>query len=321
MPPLPEKKIRIGTRGSPLALVQTRLTVERLAAFCPSLGPAESFEIIPIKTSGDRASKAQSDQRLKAYGGKGLFTMELEEALQRGQIDIAVHSVKDMPTWLDAALGLAAILPREDPRDALITATPMRFTDLPKGAVMGTSSPRRAAQLLALRPDLAIQPLRGNVETRLKKIESGQAAATLLAIAGLKRLGLEARISEILPPEIMLPSVGQGAIGLETRLADTALNEALAAASCAASFAAVAAERAMLDILKGDCDTPIGGLATEQNGVLTLEGLVVHPSGSGLWRVKASAPIKDAVRLGKEAGNQLRAKVPSGILPEQGLYS
>jgi hydroxymethylbilane synthase len=306
--------IRIGTRGSPLALTQSRLVVEKLAALFSR--DSDSFEIVPIKSSGDYEPRSGPDERLADSGGKGLFTKEIEGALLAEHVDIAVHSVKDMPTWLPKGLILAATLPREDPRDALVALQPdATLETLPQGAVIGTSSPRRQAQLLHIRPDFHVIPFRGNVDTRLRKIIEGKAQATLLAYAGLKRLGIEKHASCVLDTHLMLPAVGQGAIGIEIREKDEALRELLAASLCANTFAAIMAERAMLAVLDGSCHTPIGGFGVVEGGTLTLKGLVADMEGKGLWCAEEKASVNDSAALGKEVGQKLRACVPAGILP------
>lgn len=297
--------LRIGTRGSPLALWQANETKRRLAAVFPGL----ALEIVPIKTTGDRIQ----DRNLSEAGGKGLFTKEIEEALLAGTIDVAVHSMKDVPTWLPEGLGIVALLEREDPRDALIARGAAKsLADLPKGCTVGSSSLRRAAQLKAKRPDIKLVEFRGNVETRLAKLEQGVADATFLALAGLKRLGRADAVSAILEPSEMLPAVAQGAIGLEARLADTATREKLAALDHAATHDAVRAERGLLERLDGSCRTPIGALATIAGGRLRLDGLVVRPDGTGLLTTFREGSVADAERLGQDAGEELKLRAGPG---------
>jgi len=294
--------LRIGTRGSPLALVQAEITRAALAAAWPELAAADAIAIVPIRTSGDRIQ----DRTLAAAGGKGLFTKEIEEALLAGSVDLAVHSMKDVPTWLPAGLAIAAILPREDPRDVLIARAGVRsIAALAAGAVVGTASLRRQAQVLAARPDLVVRPLRGNVDTRLAKIAAGEADATLLALAGLKRLGLEARAAAILEPEEMLPAVAQGAIGIEIRAADQPTARFVAALDHAPSATRVAAERALLARLDGSCRTPIAALATLDGARLRLDALVAAPDGRAVWRATREGAAADAARLGEDAGEAL----------------
>ncbi len=296
-------RIRIGTRGSPLALAQAEEVRRRLAAAWPELAAPDAVEIVPIKTSGDRIQ----DRTLATAGGKGLFTKEIEEGLLAGTVDIAVHSMKDMPTWLPDGLTIPCLLPREDPRDVLIASGVRALADLPQGAVVGTSSLRRQAQLLARRPDLRIVNLRGNVETRLRKIAAGEADATLLALAGLKRLGMAEHAAATLPTDDMLPAVAQGAIGIECRGDDAATQDMLAPLHDAVTGAAVAAERAMLERLDGSCRTPIAALATVDGaGGLTLDGLIATPDGRRVLRARRDGDARDAMALGRDAGEELR---------------
>jgi hydroxymethylbilane synthase len=268
--------LRIGTRGSPLALYQANETRERLMA-AHGLA-ADDIEIVVITTTGDRVR----DRPLAEIGGKGLFTKEIEEALTVGDIHMAVHSMKDMPAQLPAGLEIAAILPREDVRDAFLSPVAKSIGDLPQGAVVGSSSVRRSAQLLRLRPDVTTVQFRGNVETRLRKLSEGVAQATFLAAAGLKRLGFEDKITALVPIEDMLPAVAQGAIGVEMRSDDEKTRMLLAAVNHGSSATAVACERAFLAALDGSCRTPLAGHATLKDGrisfrghALTLDGLLI----------------------------------------------
>lgn len=293
--------MRIGTRGSPLALVQARLVSDRLKAAQPFLPEAE---IVVIRTTGDRIQ----DRKLDEIGGKGLFTKEIEEALLEGAIDLAVHSMKDMATVLPPGLVVGAMLPREDPRDAWFSPHAANIAGLPKAARVGTSSLRRQAQILAQRPDLIVTTLRGNVGTRLAKLAAGEAEATVLALAGLKRLGLADKATSILSTEAMLPAVGQGAIGIEIRADDEAMTALLAAIDDRATSTAVAAERACLAVLDGSCRTPIAALAEhEPGGVLRLRSLIALPDGSALRRDQRRGPAASPVDLGQAAGEALRA--------------
>src|SRR6185312_14404583 len=266
--------LRLGTRGSPLALAQARMVRAALAA-AHGFEP-ERVELVAIRTSGDRIQ----DRPLAEAGGKGLFTKEIEEALAGGTVDLAVHSSKDMPTVLPAGLILSAFLPREDPRDALVSRKAESIAQLPRGATVGTASLRRQAMVLRLRPDLTVVPLRGNVETRLRKLDEGVADATLLALAGLKRLGLTDAATAILSEQEFLPAVGQGAIGIETRADDARTRGMLAAINHADTFAALACERAFLKVLDGSCRTPIGGHATVAGDKIRFRGMIVRPDGS-----------------------------------------
>jgi hydroxymethylbilane synthase len=296
--------IRIGTRGSPLALVQARMVRDGLAAAHADLGGPDDIQVVPIKTTGD----AVQDRKLMEIGGKGLFTKEIEEALLDGRIDCAVHSMKDMPTWLPAGLVIGAMLAREDARDALFARTGTRIAELPRGATVGTASLRRQAQLLSLRPDLQVVPLRGNVETRLRKLAAGEADATLLAVAGLKRLGLLDKASAIIDSGEILPAVGQGAIGIEMRADDARLHALLAPLDHRATTLCVSAERACLAELDGSCHTPIAAYAElAADGGLRLRSLIALPDGTAVHRDERDGPAGDAVVLGRAAGKHLKA--------------
>lgn len=302
--------LRIGTRGSALALAQAAELEARLASAHPELAARGAIETVIITTTGDQAK----DRSLAAIGGKGLFTKELEEALFADRIDLAVHSLKDLPTFLPEGLVLACHLPREDPRDAFFSARAATLAALPAGAVVGTSSPRRHAQVLHARPDLRIVPLRGNVETRLKKLDSGVIDATLLAVAGVKRLGLADRITAILSPEEMLPAAAQGAIGVEVRRADSHARRYLTAIDDATTAVCVSAERALLAALDGSCRTPIAALAeiTGESG-LTLRAMIIRPDGSERLVTARRGAIEEAVSLGTDAGAELRARAGPGF--------
>jgi hydroxymethylbilane synthase len=292
--------LRIGSRGSPLALAQAREVQSRLAAACGIA--AERIEIKTIRTTGD----AIQDRPLATAGGKGLFTKEIEEALLAGNIDLAVHSSKDMPTVLPDGLLLDAFLPREDPRDAFISRKAKSLPDLPHGAVVGTASLRRQAMVKRLRPDLKVATLRGNVETRLRKLDAGEADATLLAVAGLKRLGLLAAATMILDPDEFLPAVGQGAIGIETRADDERTRALVVKINDADTATALAAERAFLAVLDGSCRTPIGGHARVASGVVRFRGMIIRPDGSEAHDVVREGRCLAAAELGADAGRQLK---------------
>jgi hydroxymethylbilane synthase len=294
--------LRIGSRGSPLALVQAREVQSRLAMAC-RLDPAQ-IEIKVIRTTGD----VVQDRPLNDIGGKGLFTKEIEEALLNRTIDLAVHSSKDMTTVLPPGLALSAFLPREDPRDAFISRKAKTLRELPAGAVVGTASLRRQAMVKRLRPDLAIVPLRGNVETRLRKIEAGEADATLLAVAGLKRLGLLDKATALLDVDEFLPAVGQGAIGIETRADDAATRTLIAKINDPDTATAVTAERAFLTVLDGSCRTPIGGHARVSNNVIHFRGLIAKPDGSAAFEVLREGPAEQAAELGADAGRELKVR-------------
>lgn len=312
-----ELPLKVGTRGSPLALVQTRGFLARLQQFCPVLRSMDVFEEHAIQTTGD----AVQNRRLAEIGGKGLFAKEIHEALADGRIDFAVHSLKDLETELPPGIVLACTLAREDARDALILGPNCgRGTDddpfaaLPTGATIGTSSVRRQAQLLHTRPDLNFVLLRGNIQTRLEKLARGDCAATLLALAGLRRMGLEERASSVLPPEIMVPSAGQGIVGVTVRESDTELLEMLAGIEDPEAKAVATAERALLATLDGSCRTPIGGHARlSPDNTLHLTGLVARADGSFLLKREIIGPTMDAARLGAELGESLRADSPRDI--------
>lgn len=292
--------IRLGTRGSPLALIQTHEVRDRLIAAHPHLAAEGALDVVVIQTSGDRVQ----DRTLADIGGKGLFTKEIEEWLFDGRIDMAVHSMKDVPTWIPDGLSIACMLPRADPRDTFIGRDAANLHALPKGSVVGTASVRRQSQILHSRPDLRVVPFRGNVQTRLRKLNEGQADATLLAQAGLDRLDLA--MGAVLSPEDLLPAVAQGAIGVEIRAADDHARHLLEALDDRATTVAVDAERAVLAALDGSCRTPIASLALHSDGAVHLRALVAMPDGSMLWRAERRASEADALRAGRDAGEELR---------------
>jgi hydroxymethylbilane synthase len=302
----------LGTRGSPLALVQANETRRRLAE-------AHGWEIDRIalkviRTSGD----AIQDRPLADVGGKGLFTKEIDAALLAGAIDAAVHSAKDLPSIMPDGVVIGAYLPREDVRDALISALADTIEGLPRGATFGAASLRRQAQALRLRPDLKPVLLRGNVGTRLIKADAGEVGATLLALAGLKRLGLAHRARAVLDIDTFLPAPGQGAIAITARGADARVLEALTAISDGETWAALTAERAFLAELEGSCRTPIAGLARLEGGRLRLIGEVLRTDGSERFDVAAEGAPADAERLGREAGRDLASRLPEGVLVKAG---
>ena len=304
---------RIATRGSPLALAQANEVRDRLAAAHPDLAAPGAIDIATYRTTGDR----QQTGALSASGGKGLFTKEIEDALLEGNAEIAVHSMKDVPTILPDGLVMAAFPPREDPRDALIAQTATGLADLPYGATVGTASLRRKAILLSTRPDIRVAALRGNVETRLKKIEAGEIAATFLAVAGLKRLGLLDRARAILSPDEMLPAVCQGAIGIECREDDTRTRALLAAIDHPQTGICVAAERAFLAALDASCRTPIAGLATIKGDTVSLRGLIVRPDGSETLAAQRDGSLADASTLGRLLGESLHDRAGPGFFDEE----
>jgi len=294
--------LRIGTRGSPLALVQAHQVQARLAA---ALGVApDAIELKVIKTTGD----AIQNRPLTEIGGKGLFVKEIEQALIDGAIDLAVHSAKDVPGVLPDGLILACCLPREDARDAFISRKAASFAVLAPGAVVGTASPRRQAMVRRLRGDVSVVPLRGNVETRLRKLDAGEVDATLLAMAGLNRLGLAAAATAPLDVDEFLPAVGQGVIALETRADDTRTRAHLAAIDDAAAATALAAERAFLAVLDGSCRTPIAGHARLDGAALHFRGLIVKPDGRESFETERRGNAVDAATLGEDAGRELRRR-------------
>lgn len=296
---------RIGTRGSRLARVQTDMVAAALGGNC---------EIVVVKTSGDRIQ----DRPLADAGGKGLFTKELEEALFSGAIDIAVHSMKDVPAALPQGLAVGAVLPREDPRDVFISHKAKTLADLPKGARIGTSSVRRQALVARARPDLQIMLLRGNVDTRLKKLDDGGYDAILLAHAGLKRLGMESRITSFMPIEEWLPALSQGAIGIEIRANDSETAARVSPLNHTPTEIALACERAFQLALDGSCRTPIGGLATYENNRLSFRGEVIAPDGSGFVETEFDIPLTggadEAARLGREAGEALKPRAQQWLV-------
>ena len=303
------RPLRIGTRGSPMALRQTTLVRDRLLAAHPDLAATGAVEIVTIRTTGDRVQ----DRRLAEIGGKGLFTKEIEEALLAGRVDLAVHSLKDVETWLPDGLEITCVLARDDPRDAFLSAKAASLAALPKGAKIGTASLRRQAQLLRRRPDLTVMPIRGNVNTRIRKLDGDEVDAMVLALCGLERLG-EARLAtEILPREVMLPAVGQGALAIECRVGDEGLRRLLEPLHDPRSAACVRAERAMLAALDGSCRTPIAGLAELDGDRLVLEGLLLKPDGSAELRARCAGGIGDAEHLGTQLGGELRRRAGSGF--------
>ena len=312
--PLP---LRVGTRASPLALAQTRAFLHLLTRFCPVLRGMEAFQEHAISTTGDQVQ----DRRLAEIGGKGLFAKEIHEALLDRRIDLAVHSLKDLDTFLPPDIVLACVLSREDARDALILgqdcpepdpADP--YASLPSGALIGTSSVRRQSQLLHARPDLRVTLLRGNVLSRLNKVRAGACDASLLALAGMRRLGLAAEASAVLDPELMVPAAGQGIVGITVRAGDAELRQLLAAIEDPEARAVAAAERGMLAVLDGSCRTPIGGYArVSEDGTLTLTGLVAREDGSFLLKRRLSGQVADALAIGEELGYSLRIDSPADV--------
>jgi hydroxymethylbilane synthase len=305
---LPGRPLLIGTRGSPLALWQARHVWSRLLA-TSGLGEGD-VGLNVITTSGDRIK----DKPLREFGGKGLFTKEIDEALLREDADLAVHSMKDLPTDLPRGIAIAAVLPRADVRDAFISSKAPSLEALPPGSAVGTSSLRRAAQVRRLRPDLRVVDFRGNVETRLKKLGDGQADATLLALAGLERLGLAAHATSILSTEEMLPAVAQGAIGITCRADDAKTRALLEPLNDQASATSVACERSFLARLDGSCKTPIAGLAEIEAGTLRFRGLIITPDGSEWDDIEVTGKAEHARQIGSDAGAELLARAGPGFM-------
>jgi hydroxymethylbilane synthase len=303
-------RLRIGTRGSPLALAQAHQTRDRLTAAHPALAEPGAVEIVVIRTTGD----AILDRTLSEAGGKGLFTKEIEEALAERRIDLAVHSMKDVPTRLPDGLDICCVLPREDPRDAFFSPKASSIDTLPEGAVVGTASLRRQALVLARRPDLKVIPFRGNVDTRLRKLADGEADATMLAMAGLNRLGIAHRATSVIEPAVMLPAVAQGAIGIEIRTDDAWTRALLAPLNCTDTMLRITAERALLAVLDGSCRTPIAALAELRPDGLHLDGLVASPDGRQVLRTSRIGDREDAARIGSDAGRELKSRLPPGFL-------
>ncbi|MEQ1941839.1 hydroxymethylbilane synthase [Mesorhizobium sp. VNQ89] len=294
--------LRIGTRGSPLALAQATETRTRLMAAHKL--PEDAFAIEVISVMGDRIQ----DRPLSEAGGKGLFTKEIEEALLDGRIDIAVHSSKDMPTELPRGLELCAFLPREDPRDAFVGRSAPTISDIPRGAVIGSSSLRRQALIRRMRPDLSVVMFRGNVLTRLRKVEEGVADGTILALAGLTRLGMAHVATDPIPIDQFPPAPGQGAICVESRSGDERVRSLLAAIHDKPTGQALACERAFLAALDGSCRTPLAGYARIEAGRLVFSGMILTPDGRNSHEVESDGPVSDAAAIGRAAGEEVRGK-------------
>ena len=296
------KPFRIGTRGSPLALAQA--SEARAALMVAHQMPVEMFEIVVMSTAGDRIT----DRALSEIGGKGLFTLELEEQLISGDLDFAVHSSKDMPTMLPDGLHLSAFLPREDFRDAFVGRTAPTLTELPHGATIGSASLRRQALVRRVRPDISVITFRGSVETRLRKLDEGQVDATLLAFAGLKRLGKAEVTTELLDPENFPPALAQGAIAIESRIGDPTTGALLEAINHCPTYDAVSCERGFLATLDGSCRTPIAGYALCDGNQIRFSGLILTPDGTQEHAINVEGFRKDAVALGRAAGEAVRER-------------
>ncbi len=306
--------IRIGTRGSPLALAQAGEARRRLLDAHPALDPDEVV-IEVIKTSGDKARS----RPLAEIGRKGVFVKEIEEALLAGRIDLAVHSMKDMPALPLDGLAVSCLLPREDPRDAFIGLAAATLSELPRGAVVGTASIRRKAQLLRSRPDLRVVNFRGNVETRLRKVSQGQVDGTILALAGLKRLGISAAVTSVFEVDEMLPAVAQGAIGIQSRVGDVPAHDLIGPLNDAATATCVGAERALLAALGGSCRSPIAALAElDGSGGLRLRARVLSPDGRQIFEATRQGPAREAQALGRDAGQELRRAAGADFLESLG---
>lgn len=301
--------LRIGTRGSPLALAQAHEVRDRLAAAWPELAQPSALEIVAIKTTGDLVQ----DRPLSEIGGKGLFTQELDESMMDGRIDLAVHSMKDVPTLLPDGIVLPCILPREDVRDAFISFKAKTFAELPEGAVIGSASLRRGALILHRRPDLKVVNFRGNVQTRLRKLSEGVVDATLLAMAGLNRLKMSEHVTSAISPEEMLPAVAQGAVGITCRAGDEQAHHFLAALNDGATTTRVIAERAFLATLDGSCRTPIAALAELDGDSLSFRGLIVSPDGRVVHQTSRKGSASDAESMGRDAGRELLAIAGPGF--------
>ncbi len=301
--------LRIGTRGSPLALAQAHDVRDRLAGAHPGL--AGAIEIVVIKTTGDKVL----DQALADIGGKGLFTKEIDEAMLAGRIDLAVHSMKDVPTWLPEGIDLPCVLEREDPRDVFISPKAHSLDALPPGSVVGTASLRRQAQILHRRPDLKVAVFRGNVQTRLKKLDAGEVDATLLALAGLNRLGMAHVATSVIETGDLLPAVAQGAVGVTCRDDDERCGDLLKAIHHEPTMVRVKAERAFLQVLDGSCRTPIAALAEfAADGNLAFRGLIAKPDGSQVLQTKRSARPEEAEDMGRDAAEDLKSRAGPGFL-------
>jgi hydroxymethylbilane synthase len=306
----PQRTYVLGTRGSALALAQTHLVLEALKARYPQI----ALKVEPIRTTGDHDQTTSLSQ----IGGQGIFVKEIERALLAGEIDLAVHSLKDVPSVLPDGLTLAAMLPREDPRDALVSRAGLTLGELPEGATVGTGSMRRRAQLRAIRADLQLLDIRGNVDTRLLKVREGAYDAAVLAVAGLRRLGHEGAIHEILSPEVMLPAPGQGTIVIQVRADDAAAVQLVSTLDDPATRAASVAERAFLHVLGAGCRLPIGAYGTVEDSSLRLVGMIGAPDGRRLVRGELCGEIREAEMLGSNLAGQLLAQGGADLLGEEG---
>ncbi|MDX9689326.1 MAG: hydroxymethylbilane synthase [Proteobacteria bacterium] len=306
-----KKIFRLGTRGSPLALIQAQIVRDELYRTYPDLRQEADIEVVPIRTTGDWSPSQREQTFLEMGGNKGLFTKEIEEALLGGMIDFAVHSMKDVSVFVSPELTYAAFLKREDPRDALLSPLAPRLADLPQGARVGTSSLRRKSQILAMRPDLKVTPLRGNVDTRLKKLAAEEADATILAVAGLRRLGRMDAVSSIFEPQEILPAAAQGILGVQIRADAQDLHDFLAPINHVETQACATAERALLRALDGSCRMPIAAYAQIVQGQINLEALVASPDGRQIIRQTAKGNMDHADQIGYDLGIQMKAQLSS----------
>jgi hydroxymethylbilane synthase len=307
-----KSSLKLGTRGSPLAMAQTHEVIAALQAATPALCEDGAIEIVTIKTSGDRIQ----NRTLADQGGKGLFVKEIEEALTAGTIDVGVHSAKDLPTRLPHGMRIGCVLPRADPRDAFFARGDYTLETLPAGSIVGTASPRRQALVLSVRPDLKVALLRGNVGTRLRKLEEGVVDATMLAVAGLDRLDEAWRIKTYLDPNVIVPAAGQGTIALETRSGDEGTAGILDAINCATSATILEAERSVVGALNGSCNSPIAAWGRIQGGEFFMEALAARLDGSAIHRVRLAGSFAEALSIGHEAGRQLSEALPPDFFPE-----
>ena len=309
-----KSKLRLGTRGSPLAIAQAHEVIDALKAANSAMREEGAVEIVIIKTTGD-ASQA-SGQRLADQGGKGLFVKEIEEALAAGTIDAGVHSAKDLPTRLPHGMRIGCVLPRADARDAFFARDDFTLDTLPAGSIVGTASPRRQALVLSVRPDLKVAVLRGNVGTRLRKLEDGIVDATMLAVAGLDRLDESWRIKTYLDPNVIVPAAGQGTIALEIRSGDADTAQMLAGINCASSATILEAERSVVGALNGSCNSPIAAWGRIQGDEFFMEALAARLDGSAIHRVRLAGSFAEALSIGHEAGRQLSEALPPNFFPD-----
>lgn len=309
-----KKIFRLGTRGSPLALIQAQIVRESVFAASPSMRQDYEIEIVPIRTSGDWNPEKKDQTFLEMGGNKGLFTKEIEEALLSRVVDFAVHSMKDVSVWRVPGLTYAAVMERADPRDALLSPVAPKLQDLPKGARVGTSSLRRKAQVLAARPDLTVVPLRGNVDTRLRKLAAEEADATILAVAGLTRLGMLDKVASVFDVKEMLPAAAQGMLGIQVHEDNAEVLPFVKAINHPRTESCALAERALLRTLDGSCRTPLAAYAeVSETGTIKLDALASKPDGTHVLRDTISGAVHDAEKLGEELGTRMKAALPANF--------